>query len=98
MPVIPKYFQVPMSPAIASSPKPAPNFPKPLLRLEIRDLSEFGAHCFLSSLDASAILSDAVQGVLELLYSPHSRIPPTRSVTLVLRSMAGVAYTCGKDI
>jgi len=43
-------------------------------------------------------VDEAVQAVLNLLYSPHSRIPPTRSVTLILRAMPGVAYTTGKDI
>jgi len=71
---------------------------KPLLRLEIRDLSEEGAGSFLSLLDCSTVVQDAVNGVLDLLYSPHSHIPPTRSVTLILRSMPGVAYTTGKDL
>lgn len=71
---------------------------KPLLRLEIRDLSEEGAHAFLSLLDCSTVLEEAVDGVLDLLYSPHSHMPPTRSITLILRSMPGVAFTTGKDL
>ena len=39
-----------------------------------------------------------MNGTLEILYSRHSTIPPTRSVTLIIESMPGVAYTTGKDI
>jgi hypothetical protein len=71
---------------------------KPLLRLEIRDLSEEGARIFLSCLDCGTVIEEAVNGVLDLLYSPQSHIPSTRSVTLILRSMPGVAFTTGKDL
>lgn len=97
MPIQPKYFQIAMTPAAVTK-KPHPKNPKPLLRLEIRDLSDDGARSFLSLLDASSVLEEAVNGVLNLLYSAQGSIPPTRSVTLILRSMPGVAYTTGKDI
>ncbi|OCK86073.1 plant basic secretory protein, partial [Lepidopterella palustris CBS 459.81] len=73
---------------------------KPLLRLVLRDLSEPGAKSFLALLSASVALEEAVSGVLDWLYKdlPTSCIPPTRSVTLILRSMPGVAYTIGTDI
>ncbi|KAF2658223.1 BSP-domain-containing protein [Lophiostoma macrostomum CBS 122681] len=73
---------------------------KPLLRLEIRDLTSPGARSFLRLLHASSSIEDAVSSVLRLLYSglPRHCIPPTRSVTLVIRSMGGVAYTTGSDI
>jgi hypothetical protein len=77
-------------------------FPLPKLRLEIRDLNHDGTESFLSSVIASKALATAVQSVLSLLYkSPISQtttIPPTRSVTLVLRSMGGVAYTTGSEL
>jgi hypothetical protein len=95
----PKYFQMPESPApLAARPKPPRPHPKPLLRLEFRDLSEEGAKSFLSLLDCANVLQEAVDGVLALLYTHGSEIPPTRSVTLILRSMGGVAYTTGRDI
>jgi hypothetical protein len=87
-----------MTPAPASKKEHVRPKRKPLLRLEIRDLSEEGAHAFLSLLDCSTVLEEAVDGVLDLLYSPHSHIPPTRSITLILRSMPGVAFTTGKDL
>jgi hypothetical protein len=100
MPVHPKYFQLPMSPA--PSPKPNSTAPKPsrkpLLRLEIRDLSEDGAKSFLTLLDCANVLEEAVNTVISLLYVEASHIPPTRSICLVLRSMPGVAYTTGMDI
>ncbi|KAJ4289180.1 hypothetical protein N0V90_011522 [Kalmusia sp. IMI 367209] len=73
---------------------------KPLLRLELRDLSSEGTRAFLRLLHASTTLEDAVDAVLRLLYTDLGShcIPPTRSITLVLRSMPGVAYTTGRDI
>lgn len=73
---------------------------KPVLRLEIRDLSSHGSRAFLRLVHASAALQDAVDSVLELLYKDMdtSCIPPTRSVTVVLREMDGVAYTTGLDL
>jgi hypothetical protein len=73
---------------------------KPLLRLELRDLSSVGSRAFLRLIHASAALQDAVANVLKLLYKDMhiSCIPPTRSVTLVIRDMDGVAYTTGLDL
>jgi hypothetical protein len=73
---------------------------KPLLRLELRDLSSDGSRAFLRLVHASSALQDAVNAVLKLLYKDMhvSCIPPTRSVTLVLEDMDGVAYTTGRAI
>lgn len=73
---------------------------KPLLRLELRDLSSDGSREFLRLVHASSALESAVDTVLRLLYTSidKSCIPPTRSVTLVLRDMEGVAYTTGLDL
>ena len=89
----------------ASKPTETPknhSFVLPTLRLEIRDLKHAGAQDFLTSVIASDALATAVQSVLSLLYhspnSPTTTVPPTRSVTLILRSMGGVAYTTGSDL
>lgn len=73
---------------------------KPLLRLELRDLSNDGTRAFLRLVHASNVLEDAVDTVLKHLYTGLDThcIPPTRSVTLILRSMQGVAYTTGSDL
>lgn len=73
---------------------------KPLLRLELRDLSSDGSRAFLRLVHASSALESAVDTVLRLLYTDieKSCIPPTRSITLVIRDMDGVAYTTGLDI
>lgn len=73
---------------------------KPLLRLELRDLSDDGTRAFLRLLHASTALEEAVDTVLKHLYTglDTQNIPPTRSITLVLRSLDGVAYTTGRDI
>jgi len=75
------------------------SFPEPKLRLEIRDLGHPGAVKFLGAVNAGTVLSDAVKNVQRLLYrlpsDPHTNMPPTRSVTVILRDMGGVAYTTG---
>lgn len=85
-----------------SSKPPIHRFPLPKLRLEIRDLNHDGTEAFLTSVIASKALQRAVQSVLSLLYLSPSEttttVPPTRSVTLILRSMEGVAYTAGSEL
>jgi hypothetical protein len=82
-----------------SKPGKGDTFPHPKLRLEVRDLDHPGSSKFLSSINVSTVFSAAVQNVQRLLYrSPsehHTTCPPTRSVTLILRDMGGVAYTTG---
>lgn len=76
-------------------------FDYPKLRLKILDLNHPGATRFLGAVNAADVLRKCVQTVLELLYtSPTSDLvpPPTRSVTLVLEDMGGVAYTKGSDL
>lgn len=77
-------------------------FPIPKLRLEIRDLTHPGARRFLDSVNATECLTAAVANLLRLLYTspanPGTTVPPTRSVTLILRDMPGVAYTTGSDL
>ncbi|RFU35647.1 hypothetical protein B7463_g639, partial [Scytalidium lignicola] len=84
------------------SSKPKDTFPVPKLRLEIRDLSHDGTTAFLTAVIANKALVQAVQSVLTLLYespqNPTTTVPPTRSVTLILRSMPGVAYTTGSEL
>ncbi|KAF2821113.1 BSP-domain-containing protein [Ophiobolus disseminans] len=73
---------------------------KPLLRLELRDLSSDGSRAFLRLIHASHALQDAVDAVLRYLYKDMhaSSIPPTRSITLVIRDLEGVAYTTGLEL
>lgn len=79
-----------------------PTFALPKLRLEIRDLNHDGTQDFLTSVVASEAVATSVQSVLRLLYhtpdEPTTTVPTTRSVTLILRSMDGVAYTTGSDL
>lgn len=85
-------------PETTNRPISKPSFPTPKLRVQIHDLSHPGAALFLTHCKISCALSDAVQTVLTTLYDPtstNSHIPPTRSVTLVLEEMGGVAYTTG---
>ncbi|KAL2158955.1 hypothetical protein VTH06DRAFT_2985 [Thermothelomyces fergusii] len=77
----------------AANPSPAAGMPSPpKLRLKIQDLNHPGAAKFLGAVNAATVLSTAVNNVLRLLYkSPSDRdttVPPTRSVTLILRTWA----------
>jgi hypothetical protein len=78
------------------------DFPHVKLRLEIRDLHHAGASILLNAVNASECLETAVANVLRLLYecpsSPTTTVPTTRSVTLILRDMGGVAYTTSTDL
>jgi Peptidase of plants and bacteria len=86
--------------------------PTPTLRLHLNDLRHPGSILFLSLLpNVEAVLETALTAIVEHLYTspaaavetkrPHwtftPSIPPTRSVTLVLRDFPGVAYTTGSE-
>jgi hypothetical protein len=81
---------------------PTPTFLRPGLRLEMRNLEHPGAHQFLSAVNASTIIEKAVDNVLRLLYNSPAdhttNAPPTRSVTVILRDMDGVAYTTRSEL
>ena len=91
----------PKANAVVSRPHPKPGYPTCKLRVECHDLNHEGARVFFSNNNVSWDLLAAVTSVLATLYKPsqsNSHIPPTRSVTLTLRSMSGVAYTTGSDL
>ncbi|KAI1110881.1 BSP-domain-containing protein [Nemania sp. NC0429] len=83
---------------------PAPStkeFPEPLLRLQFNDVTDDGTSIFLSSITPSTLLPSAVSQVQKALYVHPNRglhMPSTRSVTLIVRPMDGVAYTTGIDL
>ena len=98
------------TPTTSSSPV---SFPDPKLRLRINDLGHAGSTIFLASVTASTALAEGVRTVLRILYginssstssssssssSPEFTPPPTRSVTLILRDIDGVAYTTGTEL
>ncbi|KAK8060255.1 hypothetical protein PG996_010185 [Apiospora saccharicola] len=89
----------PPTPANSSS---SPSFDLPKLRLQLNDLAHPGTSIFLSSVVPTQVFSAAVQNVLSHLYKAPTQTqwhpPRTRSVTLILRSMGGVAYTTGMDL
>lgn len=107
MPAVPIYFQTampPTTPAPSSSTSPTTlpirshRFDTPTLRLHLNELSHEGASIFLSSFHGNEDFDTQVQNVLNLLYTPTCHRPGTRSVTLVLRQLDGVAYTTGTDL
>ena len=82
-------------------PHPKPSMPTPKLLLKVTELTHEGARVFFKTTDPATVLSDAVTTVLQTLYNPlesQKTIPGTRSVTLILRPMDGVAYTQGSDL
>ncbi|KAI1410825.1 BSP-domain-containing protein [Hypoxylon sp. FL1857] len=80
----------------------------PRLRLHIQDIGHKGSSIFLSSVNASTVLPSSICSIHKHLYPSSSAVsspssapshpPPTRSVTLILRDMDGVAYTTGTDL
>jgi hypothetical protein len=64
----------------------------------MEDLAHDGSAIFLSNFKGSEDFEAQVQNVLNLLYTPKSVRPGTRSVTLILRPFDGVAYTTGTDL
>ncbi|KAK6525701.1 hypothetical protein TWF281_010752 [Arthrobotrys megalospora] len=71
----------------------------PLIRLRFNDLCDEGSSVILGSgLNIHDVLVEAVVGVLDALYTPETAPKSVRSVTLIVRSMDGVAYTTGMDI
>lgn len=81
---------------------PAPTKPpqlrhKPVLRLHVDDVDHPAAQVASNALDGGVYLKRAIEHVVAHLYTPFgsSDIPKVRSVTVVLRSMGGVAYTTG---
>ncbi|KAJ9298252.1 hypothetical protein DTO271G3_3857 [Paecilomyces variotii] len=86
----------------------SPAVPSPTLRLHIQDLHHPAAIAFLRLIpDLAAVLDTALAQIIKHLYTSPSRsssnsftpsIPPTRSVTIILRDFSGVAYTTGTDL
>ncbi|KAI0538022.1 BSP-domain-containing protein [Xylaria digitata] len=84
-----------------TAPSSAEDFLRPRLRLHLNDLTDDGTSIFLFSISPSTILPSAVSRVQKALYVHPTRgyhIPSTRSVTLIVRPMDGVAYTTGIDL
>src|SRR2546423_8596784 len=79
---------------------PVQTMADPKLRLHLDELSHDGTALFVSQVDACRLLPNAISHVLQHLYTPcsGSKVPATRSVTLVLRSMDGVAYSTGLQL
>lgn len=76
-------------------------FKLPKLRLKMLDLDHSASTFFLESCIASKALAFAAKEAVKALYTDkknYTKAPGTRSVTLILRSMDGVAYTCGSDL
>ena len=71
-----------------------------LTRLHLDDVAHPGTTTFLTLVDAGKLLPNALANIKKYLYepTPGSKVPETRSVTLVLRPMDGVAYTTGLPI
>ena len=82
---------------------------QPKFRLHLNDLSHQASSQFLTLVDGARLLPNALSAIRKHLYpaKPGSatskdrqefHLPPTRSVTVVLRPMDGVAYTTGIDL
>lgn len=90
----------PIAPAADTPPTTAAaTFPLPPLAFQINPLTPPGATSFLSSTTISTAFPTFITTVLTHLYvsatEPSTHLPPTKSVTLILQPMDGVAYTIG---
>ncbi|KAL3265136.1 hypothetical protein ABHI18_000120 [Aspergillus niger] len=88
------------------------DIPQPTLRLQINDHRHPASKAFLTLLpDLNSTLTTALSTIIQHLYTPPSHPhhhqqtptftpspPPTRSVTLLLRAIDGVAYTTGTEL
>ncbi|BCR97199.1 basic secretory family protein [Aspergillus luchuensis] len=88
-------------------PQDQPTIPQPTLRLQINDLRHPASKTFLTLLpDLTSTLTTALTTIIEHLYTPpqqeqptfHPTPPPTRSITLLLHTISGVAYTTGTEL
>lgn len=72
---------------------------KPSLHLRVLDLQHPGCQRFVALL-GDDIVASASNAVLEHLYSrlPGSSPREVRSITVVIRSMGGLAHTCGIEL
>ncbi|KIX04196.1 uncharacterized protein Z518_07750 [Rhinocladiella mackenziei CBS 650.93] len=82
------------------SPIPPELHHRPVLRLHLDDVTHSATQITCASLDGGLYLARAIEHVVANLYTPHGlkEIPKVRSVTVVLRSMGGVAYTTGLQL
>jgi Peptidase of plants and bacteria len=72
--------------------------PHPKLRFQVEDLVHKGAVRFFQQTVPADILTDAITTVMRELYPRAMPAPPVRSITLILHSFDGVAYTKGMDL
>ncbi|KAF4126583.1 Peptidase of plants and bacteria [Geosmithia morbida] len=92
------------APAPVTSPAAEPEEDRdlvlPKLRLQVHDLSLPGASAVLQTVYIDDVMACAARNVLKWLYpSPSTATAPgTRSVTLIVRDMDGVAYTTGSEL
>lgn len=70
----------------------------PRLRVRVEDLTHEGAIRFFKQASPGSLLSDAIVIVLQHIYTRAMPKPPIRSVTLILESFDGVAFTKGSDL
>ncbi|KAL4070748.1 hypothetical protein J3A83DRAFT_4094135 [Scleroderma citrinum] len=79
-------------------PPPAEQLPSwhiPNFILKIEDLDHEGASIFLENVKPREALKLAVEASYTWLYTPLTAPRHVKTITLVLRSIDGIAYTCG---
>lgn len=87
--------------------------PSPKLRLHLEEITNKSSKAFIGHIpDLLSTVQDALSAIVASLYTPPPSakgpkgkhvdfipsIPPTRSVTFILRDMSGVAYTKGTEL
>jgi len=95
-----RHSQITMSSEKEGSALPiAPGLPDPpSIHLRIHPIMHEGAETFTRHVpDIGSVLREAVHSCWKLLYNDEAHLLPrnTRSITIYIRPMAGVAYTTG---
>ncbi|EGN97607.1 hypothetical protein SERLA73DRAFT_92786 [Serpula lacrymans var. lacrymans S7.3] len=76
-------------------PTVTPHYTLPKFNIRVEDLSHPGAVLFFDNVQPALALKDAVLASFTHLYTPKTVPTHVKLITLVLRSMDGVAYTFG---
>lgn len=98
IPQVPVPGQVPVTAPPHKKPVPTPDpndYKIPKFDLRVEDLAHPGAVIFLALIQPVESLTSAVLASYKWLYTPQNAPTNVEKITLILRSMDGVAYTTG---
>jgi len=93
LPTLPVAQAAPVVPP--KNPEPVPDYKIPKFDLRVEELAHPGAVLFFALIHPTEALTEAVLASYKWLYTPETAPTNVEKITLVLRTMQGVAYTTG---